>query len=146
MNLSLRNMRKLRPLLEDWLVYAETVAANGESIKELPRALSANLLNQRGSVTSGPNSSTAANSSTPINDLCSGTSGQSLRKRRSRTNYDATQRDTLEAFFNHTPYPNKETLAQLAVAVKLNPYIVKTWFCNRRQKVRREREFTYYEP
>lgn len=46
MNLSLRNMRKLRPLLEDWLVYAETVAANGESIKELPRALSANLLNQ----------------------------------------------------------------------------------------------------
>lgn len=78
---------------------------------------------QRGSVTSGPNSSTAANSSTSINDLCSGTSGQSLRKRRSRTNHDATQRDTLEAFFNHTPYPNKETLAQLAVAVKLNPYV-----------------------
>lgn len=46
MNLSLSNMRKLRPLLEEWLIYAETMTANGCSTRDLPRVLSRSAFKQ----------------------------------------------------------------------------------------------------
>uniref|UniRef100_A0A915A359 POU domain protein n=1 Tax=Parascaris univalens TaxID=6257 RepID=A0A915A359_PARUN len=140
MNLSLNNMRKLRPLLEEWLIYAETVTANGCSTRDLPRVLSRSALKQGVEMNCGskPHEITQADRTVSAAGHFVSVSGQSLRKRRSRTNYDVLQRETLESFFKQTPYPDKETLTHIAAAVNLHPYIVKTWFCNRRQKAHKE--------
>uniref|UniRef100_A0A0M3HT88 POU domain protein n=1 Tax=Ascaris lumbricoides TaxID=6252 RepID=A0A0M3HT88_ASCLU len=140
MNLSLSNMRKLRPLLEEWLIYAETMTANGCSTRDLPRVLSRSVFKQGTEMDSDSRSHkiTQADHSASAAGQFVSASGPCLRKRRSRTNYNVLQRETLEAFFKQTPYPDKETLTNIAAAVNLHPYIVKTWFCNRRQKVHKE--------
>uniref|UniRef100_F1L570 Homeobox protein ceh-18 n=1 Tax=Ascaris suum TaxID=6253 RepID=F1L570_ASCSU len=140
MNLSLSNMRKLRPLLEEWLIYAETMTANGCSTRDLPRVLSRSAFKQGAEMDSDSRSHkiTQADHSASAAGQFVSASGPCLRKRRSRTNYNVLQRETLEAFFKQTPYPDKETLTNIAAAVNLHPYIVKTWFCNRRQKVHKE--------
>ncbi|CAJ0928053.1 unnamed protein product, partial [Mesorhabditis belari] len=60
-----------------------------------------------------------------------------LKKRRKRTNLDLQQRQVLDIVFKMNPRPSHEHMAELADQLKLERDVVRVWFCNRRQKMRK---------
>ncbi|XGW34260.1 hypothetical protein V3C99_018252 [Haemonchus contortus] len=64
----------------------------------------------------------------------------SRKPRRSRTCFQKTAQAKMEQHFAKERWPNPITLAQLAGELKLEFEVVRVWFCNRRQKLKRERE------
>ncbi|PAV89342.1 hypothetical protein WR25_05574 isoform B [Diploscapter pachys] len=141
LNLSFKNMCKLRPLLKEWLQDAEAALANGASLNELlDRGTSA----QNG----GPTSSSALHNSTPSPSATSPDGNLDsltgrlpfephIKRRRKRTNLDMNQRAALDAFFSVNPRPDHERMTEIANSLELDRDVVRVWFCNRRQKVRR---------
>ncbi|KAK0407045.1 hypothetical protein QR680_018967 [Steinernema hermaphroditum] len=61
-----------------------------------------------------------------------------VRKRRKRTNLDISQRTALDAYFQINSRPDHERMSELADALELDRDVVRVWFCNRRQKLRKE--------
>lgn len=60
-----------------------------------------------------------------------------LKKRRKRTNLDITQREYLNRTFNIEPNPDHGKMEEIALDLGLDKEIVRVWFCNKRQKMRK---------
>ncbi|XP_048007375.1 POU domain, class 2, transcription factor 3-like isoform X3 [Leguminivora glycinivorella] len=106
LNLSFKNMCKLKPLLQKWLEDADSSLAGGG-----------------GGGAPGPGALAEAVG----------------RRRKKRTSIESGVRVALEKAFLHNPKPTSEEIAALADALAMEKEVVRVWFCNRRQKVKRTR-------
>ncbi|XP_058864908.1 POU domain, class 2, transcription factor 2 isoform X2 [Acipenser ruthenus] len=109
LNLSFKNMCKLKPLLEKWLNDAETMSMD----TTLP---SPNHL-----------------SSPP---LC-GFEGLPGRRRKKRTSIETNVRVALERAFIANQKPTSEEILLMAEQLTMEKEVIRVWFCNRRQKEKR---------
>ncbi|KAH9640028.1 hypothetical protein HF086_008123 [Spodoptera exigua] len=107
LNLSFKNMCKLKPLLQKWLEDADSSLAGGGA---------------------GPGAGTA---------LGAGLAEAVGRRRKKRTSIESGVRVALEKAFLHNPKPTSEEIAALADALCMEKEVVRVWFCNRRQKEKR---------
>lgn len=120
LNLSFKNMCKLKPLLAKWLEDADA-SHNSHSA-------TANLLAPTGSPGSGVITPTSLG--LMANDAVS-------RRRKKRTSIDTTVRLNLERAFNANPKPTSEEISYIADNLCMEKEVVRVWFCNRRQKEKR---------
>ncbi|XP_066469558.1 POU domain, class 5, transcription factor 1 [Tiliqua scincoides] len=100
LQLSFKNMCKLKPLLQRWLEEAD----NNENLQE---------------------------------QLCSMESAMIQARKRKRTSIETNVRGTLESYFLRCPKPNLQVISQIADDLSLEKDVVRVWFCNRRQKGKR---------
>ncbi|XP_030380527.1 protein nubbin [Scaptodrosophila lebanonensis] len=108
LNLSFKNMCKLKPLLQKWLDDADrTIQATGGVFD--PAALQATV-------------------TTP--EIIG-------RRRKKRTSIETTIRGALEKAFMANQKPTSEEISQLADRLGMEKEVVRVWFCNRRQKEKR---------
>ncbi|XP_069750698.1 POU domain, class 2, transcription factor 3-like isoform X2 [Narcine bancroftii] len=107
LNLSFKNMCKLKPLLEKWLSDAENV----------------------------PSDSTLNNLASLAPQLI-GLEGLG-RKRKKRTSIETNIRLTLEKRFHENSKPSSEEIVMIAEQLSMEKEVVRVWFCNRRQKEKR---------
>lgn len=107
LNLSFKNMCKLKPLLQKWLEDADSSLAGGGAGGGAGAALGAGLAEAVG------------------------------RRRKKRTSIESGVRVALEKAFLHNPKPTSEEIAALADALCMEKEVVRVWFCNRRQKEKR---------
>ncbi|KAI1901953.1 hypothetical protein AGOR_G00039730 [Albula goreensis] len=108
LNLSFKNMCKLKPLLEKWLTDAETMA------------LDCTL----------PSPSSLASPSLSFDGLPG-------RRRKKRTSIETNIRVALERNFIANQKPTSEEILQLAEQLNMEKEVIRVWFCNRRQKEKR---------
>merc|ERR1719245_1697080 len=120
LNLSFKNMCKLKPLLAKWLEDADA-SHNSHSA-------TANLLAPTGSPGSGVITPTSLG--LMANDAVS-------RRRKKRTSIDTTVRLNLERAFNANPKPTSEEIQYISDNLCMEKEVVRVWFCNRRQKEKR---------
>lgn len=110
LNLSFKNMCKLKPLLQKWLEDADNTVSKPGGIFNLTAMTSATL-------------------TTPENIMG--------RRRKKRTSIETNVRTTLEKAFNINCKPTSEEINQLAEKLNMDKEVVRVWFCNRRQKEKR---------
>ncbi|XP_061903373.1 POU domain, class 2, transcription factor 2 isoform X2 [Entelurus aequoreus] len=108
LNLSFKNMCKLKPLLEKWLSDAESMAV--DSMLPSPSALSSPLL---------------------------GMEGLAGRRRKKRTSIETNVRLMLERNFSTNQKPTSEEILLMAEQLNMEKEVIRVWFCNRRQKEKR---------
>ncbi|XP_030268440.1 POU domain, class 2, transcription factor 2 isoform X3 [Sparus aurata] len=108
LNLSFKNMCKLKPLLEKWLSDAETMAV--DSMLPSPSSLSSPML---------------------------GLEGLPGRRRKKRTSIETNVRVILERNFNMNQKPTSEEILLMAEQLNMEKEVIRVWFCNRRQKEKR---------
>ncbi|XP_029976200.1 POU domain, class 2, transcription factor 1 [Salarias fasciatus] len=108
LNLSFKNMCKLKPLLEKWLSDAETMAV--DSMLPSPSSISSPLL---------------------------GIEGLPGRRRKKRTSIETNVRVVLERNFSTNQKPTSEEILLLAEQLNMEKEVIRVWFCNRRQKEKR---------
>ncbi|ESO06855.1 hypothetical protein HELRODRAFT_136099, partial [Helobdella robusta] len=107
LNLSLKNMSKLKPLLQKWLDDV-TLASNNR------------------------NNQVCFFLHFFIDNLFS-----LMRKRKKRTNIDQPIRMALENFFIRNSKPSVDEISTVANNLHMDKEVVQVWFCNRRQKEKR---------
>ncbi|XP_031628043.1 protein nubbin-like isoform X2 [Contarinia nasturtii] len=108
LNLSFKNMCKLKPLLQKWLEDADNSISNPGGI---------------------------FGASTLSNPL---TTPETIgRRRKKRTSIETSVRGALEKEFHANPKPTSEEIARLADRLYMEKEVVRVWFCNRRQKEKR---------
>ncbi|XP_070593913.1 POU domain, class 5, transcription factor 1 isoform X1 [Erythrolamprus reginae] len=100
LQLSFKNMCKLKPLLQRWLQEADS----NENLQE---------------------------------QLCSMESAMIQARKRKRTSIENSVRGSLEAYYQRCPKPNLQEISQIADDLCLEKDVVRVWFCNRRQKGKR---------
>lgn len=115
LNLSFKNMCKLKPLLQKWLEDADAMA-NNPATSSLPA--------------SGSPSGTDAATGHPLGDTLS-------RRRKKRTSIETSIRVSLEKAFLANPKPTSEEIQMVADNLGMEKEVVRVWFCNRRQKEKR---------
>ncbi|XP_053345630.1 POU domain, class 2, transcription factor 2 [Clarias gariepinus] len=108
LNLSFKNMCKLKPLLEKWLSDAETMAI--DSMLPSPSSLSSPML---------------------------GFEGLPGRRRKKRTSIETNIRAALERNFITNQKPTSEEILLMAEQLNMEKEVIRVWFCNRRQKEKR---------
>ncbi|XP_066529813.1 POU domain, class 2, transcription factor 2 isoform X2 [Hoplias malabaricus] len=108
LNLSFKNMCKLKPLLEKWLSDAETMAI--DNMLPSPSSLSSPML---------------------------GFEGLPGRRRKKRTSIETNVRVALERNFITNQKPTSEEILQMAEQLNMEKEVIRVWFCNRRQKEKR---------
>ncbi|XP_062292550.1 POU domain, class 2, transcription factor 2 [Scomber scombrus] len=108
LNLSFKNMCKLKPLLEKWLNDAETMAV--DNMLPSPSSLSSPLL---------------------------GMEGLPGRRRKKRTSIETNVRVALERNFCSNQKPTSEEILLMAEQLNMEKEVIRVWFCNRRQKEKR---------
>ncbi|XP_068185460.1 POU domain, class 2, transcription factor 1b isoform X5 [Antennarius striatus] len=107
LNLSFKNMCKLKPLLEKWLNDAENLTSD--------QALSSpSGLGSPGMGIEGIN-----------------------RRRKKRTSIETNIRVALEKSFLENQKPTSEEIAMIADQLNMEKEVIRVWFCNRRQKEKR---------
>ncbi|KAM3934132.1 POU domain, class 2, transcription factor 1 isoform 2-T2 [Leptodactylus fuscus] len=107
LNLSFKNMCKLKPLLEKWLNDAENITSDS--------ALSSpNVMNSPGHGIEGLN-----------------------RRRKKRTSIETNIRVALEKSFLENQKPTSEEITMIADQLHMEKEVIRVWFCNRRQKEKR---------
>uniref|UniRef100_W5MU12 POU domain protein n=1 Tax=Lepisosteus oculatus TaxID=7918 RepID=W5MU12_LEPOC len=108
LNLSFKNMCKLKPLLEKWLNDAENLTSD--------QALSSpSALNSPGLGIEGLN-----------------------RRRKKRTSIETNIRVALEkSFLEQNQKPTSEEITMIADQLNMEKEVIRVWFCNRRQKEKR---------
>ncbi|XP_026519837.1 POU domain, class 2, transcription factor 1 isoform X5 [Notechis scutatus] len=107
LNLSFKNMCKLKPLLEKWLNDAENLSS--DSALSSPSALNSPGLGIEG-----------------LN-----------RRRKKRTSIETNIRVALEKSFLENQKPTSEEITMIADQLKMEKEVIRVWFCNRRQKEKR---------
>nr|AAA49996.1 XOCT-25 [Xenopus laevis] len=60
------------------------------------------------------------------------------RKRKRRTNIENIVKGTLESYFMKCPKPGAQEMVQIAKELNMDKDVVRVWFCNRRQKGKRQ--------
>nr|XP_054597056.1 POU domain, class 2, transcription factor 2 isoform X3 [Nothobranchius furzeri] len=108
LNLSFKNMCKLKPLLEKWLNDAETMSI--DSTLPSPSSLSSPSL---------------------------GFEGIPGRRRKKRTSIETNVRVALERSFLTNQKPTSEEILLIAEQLNMEKEVIRVWFCNRRQKEKR---------
>ncbi|CAB1320987.1 unnamed protein product [Coregonus sp. 'balchen'] len=108
LNLSFKNMCKLKPLLEKWLNDAETMAI--DSMLPSPNSLSSPMM---------------------------GFEGMPGRRRKKRTSIETNVRVALEHNFILNQKPNSEEILLMGQQLNMEKEVIRVWFCNRRQKEKR---------
>ncbi|XP_061803503.1 POU domain, class 2, transcription factor 2 [Nerophis lumbriciformis] len=108
LNLSFKNMCKLKPLLEKWLNDAETMSM--DSTLPSPSSLSSPSL---------------------------GYDGMPGRRRKKRTSIETNVRIALERAFLTNQKPTSEEILLIAEQLNMEKEVIRVWFCNRRQKEKR---------
>ncbi|XP_061145658.1 POU class 2 homeobox 2a isoform X2 [Syngnathus typhle] len=108
LNLSFKNMCKLKPLLEKWLNDAETMSI--DSTLPSPSSLSSSSL---------------------------GFDGMPGRRRKKRTSIETNVRVALERAFLTNQKPTSEEILLIAEQLNMEKEVIRVWFCNRRQKEKR---------
>ncbi|KAI4806066.1 hypothetical protein KUCAC02_010656 [Chaenocephalus aceratus] len=108
LNLSFKNMCKLKPLLEKWLNDAENLTSD-QSLS------SPNSLGSPGMGIEGIN-----------------------RRRKKRTSIETNIRVALEnSFLEQNQKPTSEEITMIADQLNMEKEVIRVWFCNRRQKEKR---------
>ncbi|XP_037025268.1 protein nubbin-like isoform X2 [Bradysia coprophila] len=108
LNLSFKNMCKLKPLLQKWLEDADNSITNPGGIFG------------------------ATTLSNPL------TTPETIgRRRKKRTSIETSVRGALEKAFLVNPKPTSEEISSLADRLCMEKEVVRVWFCNRRQKEKR---------
>nr|XP_029503738.1 POU domain, class 2, transcription factor 2-like isoform X2 [Oncorhynchus nerka] len=109
LNLSFKNMCKLKPLLEKWLNDAETMST--DSTMPSPSSMSSSSM---------------------------GFEGLPGRRRKKRTSIETNVRVALErAFITQNQKPTSEEILCIADQLSMEKEVIRVWFCNRRQKEKR---------
>ncbi|KAL7875185.1 hypothetical protein SRHO_G00061550 [Serrasalmus rhombeus] len=108
LNLSFKNMCKLKPLLEKWLNDAETMSL--DCTLPSPSSLSSPSL---------------------------GFDGLPARRRKKRTSIETSVRVALERSFCSNQKPTSEEILLIADQLNMEKEVIRVWFCNRRQKEKR---------
>ncbi|XP_028837051.1 POU domain, class 2, transcription factor 2 isoform X3 [Denticeps clupeoides] len=108
LNLSFKNMCKLKPLLEKWLNDAETMSM--DSTMPSPSSMSSPSL---------------------------GFDGLPGRRRKKRTSIETNVRVALERSFITNQKPTSEEILLIAEQLSMEKEVIRVWFCNRRQKEKR---------
>ncbi|XP_054643356.1 POU domain, class 2, transcription factor 1b isoform X3 [Dunckerocampus dactyliophorus] len=108
LNLSFKNMCKLKPLLEKWLNDA-VCAENLTSDQALSSPLGSSSITIEG-----------------IN-----------RRRKKRTSIETNIRVALEKSFLENQKPTSEEITMIADQLNMEKEVIRVWFCNRRQKEKR---------
>ncbi|XP_029591458.1 POU domain, class 2, transcription factor 2 isoform X6 [Salmo trutta] len=108
LNLSFKNMCKLKPLLEKWLNDAETMAI--DNMLPSPSSLSSPMM---------------------------GFEGMTGRRRKKRTSIETNVRVALERNFISNQKPNSEEILLMGKQLNMEKEVIRVWFCNRRQKEKR---------
>ncbi|XP_030250518.1 POU domain, class 2, transcription factor 2 isoform X3 [Sparus aurata] len=108
LNLSFKNMCKLKPLLEKWLNDAETMSI--DSTLPSPSSLSSPSM---------------------------GFDGLPGRRRKKRTSIETNVRVALERAFMTNQKPTSEEILLIAEQLNMEKEVIRVWFCNRRQKEKR---------
>ncbi|KAJ8389454.1 hypothetical protein AAFF_G00119920 [Aldrovandia affinis] len=108
LNLSFKNMCKLKPLLEKWLTDAETMAL--DCTLPSPSSLSSPSMSFE---------------------------GLPGRRRKKRTSIETNIRVALEHNFIANQKPTSEEILHLAGQLSMEKEVIRVWFCNRRQKEKR---------
>ncbi|XP_073781156.1 POU domain, class 2, transcription factor 2 isoform X23 [Danio rerio] len=108
LNLSFKNMCKLKPLLEKWLTDAETMSM--DSTLPSPSSLSSPSL---------------------------GFEGLPGRRRKKRTSIETNVRVALEHSFLANQKPTSEEILLISEKLNMEKEVIRVWFCNRRQKEKR---------
>jgi len=124
LNLSFKNMCKLKPLLAKWLEDADAQHSNSA-------ANSGPLAFHPGNAAPGGSSHHS-----PLSPHL-GLSDAVSRRRKKRTSIDTTVRIALERAFNANPKPTSEEITYIADGLCMEKEVVRVWFCNRRQKEKR---------
>ncbi|XP_018412238.1 PREDICTED: POU domain, class 5, transcription factor 1.2-like [Nanorana parkeri] len=101
LQLSFKNMCKLKPLLRSWLHEVET----NENLQEII---------SRGQVL------------------------PQAQKRKHRTSIENNVKRSLENYFMHCSKPGAQEISQIARELNMDKDVVRVWFCNRRQKGKRQ--------
>ncbi|XP_007555488.1 POU domain, class 2, transcription factor 1b isoform X11 [Poecilia formosa] len=107
LNLSFKNMCKLKPLLEKWLNDAENLTSD-QSLSS-PSALGSSGMGIEG-----------------IN-----------RRRKKRTSIETNIRVALEKSFLENQKPTSDEISIIADQLNMEKEVIRVWFCNRRQKEKR---------
>ncbi|XP_048834488.1 POU domain, class 2, transcription factor 1-like isoform X7 [Brienomyrus brachyistius] len=108
LNLSFKNMCKLKPLLEKWLNDAENL--NSDPSLSSPSALGSPSLGMEGT----------------------------NRRRKKRTSIETNIRVALEkSFQEQNQKPTSEEITMIADQLSMEKEVIRVWFCNRRQKEKR---------
>ncbi|XP_022058429.2 POU domain, class 2, transcription factor 1b isoform X2 [Acanthochromis polyacanthus] len=107
LNLSFKNMCKLKPLLEKWLNDAENLTSD-QSLSS-PSTLGSPGMGMEG-----------------IN-----------RRRKKRTSIETNIRVALEKSFLENQKPTSEEITMIADQLNMEKEVIRVWFCNRRQKEKR---------
>lgn len=118
LNLSFKNMCKLKPLLQKWLKDADTMCAN---------------LNTPVGGSPGGNGNSLSPESV-------------ARRRKKRTSIETNIRVALEKSFQQNPKPSSEEITSVADQLNMEKEVVRVWFCNRRQKQKRINPPSNYNP
>ncbi|XP_062861442.1 POU domain, class 2, transcription factor 1b [Trichomycterus rosablanca] len=107
LNLSFKNMCKLKPLLEKWLSDAENQTS--DQALSIPSSLGSPGLGMEG-----------------LN-----------RRRKKRTSIETNIRVALENSFLENQKPTSEEITLIADQLNMEKEVIRVWFCNRRQKEKR---------
>uniref|UniRef100_A0A8C2BMW6 POU domain protein n=1 Tax=Cyprinus carpio TaxID=7962 RepID=A0A8C2BMW6_CYPCA len=111
LNLSFKNMCKLKPLLEKWL--NDAVCAENQT------------------------SDQALSSPSSLGSPGLGMEGLN-RRRKKRTSIETNIRVALEkSFLEQNPKPTSEEITMIADQLNMEKEVIRVWFCNRRQKEKR---------
>jgi class 2 POU domain transcription factor len=121
LNLSFKNMCKLKPLLHKWLEDADAMANNPNT----------NISSQQ---TSG---STHTTTEPDPNSAQAVLSDALSRRRKKRTSIETSIRVALEKQFLANPKPTSDEIQMVADGLNMEKEVVRVWFCNRRQKQKR---------
>ncbi|OUC45088.1 putative homeobox domain protein, partial [Trichinella nativa] len=111
LNLSVRNMNKLRPLIQQWIIDTERMFEDEQHQQQ-----------------------------SCLNNGCGGaeSNGEQVltsgRRRRKRTTFGGELRSFLEEVFQANPRPSAGQISSLALKLNLDVEVVRVWFCNRRQR------------
>ena len=125
LNLSFKNMCKLKPLLEKWL--SDVDGSGAVSTMPLgPVVAPAAAVGGGG----GPATVPAAAATLAFDSVAS-------RRRKKRTNIDQLLRQSLETLFTASPKPSADQISDMASRLGMDRDVVQVWFCNRRQKEKR---------
>ncbi|XP_063302627.1 POU domain, class 2, transcription factor 1 [Pelobates fuscus] len=107
LNLSFKNMCKLKPLLEKWLNDAENITSDSALTSQ-------SVLSSPGHGIEGLN-----------------------RRRKKRTSIETNIRVALEKSFLENQKPTSEEITMIADQLNMEKEVIRVWFCNRRQKEKR---------
>uniref|UniRef100_A0AC35UDJ9 POU domain protein n=1 Tax=Rhabditophanes sp. KR3021 TaxID=114890 RepID=A0AC35UDJ9_9BILA len=148
LNLSFKNMLKQRPYLNKWLQATHKLLLDGHTPDQILRkglhlSISSKdiLATPNGIVDKEKETETVeeiAKQLVPLpEDVNSPKNHYGLKRRRRRTNLVNEQRQFLNSIFDEEANPDHERMDEIANELKLDKEIIRVWFCNRRQKIRR---------